>query len=252
MLLRLAILGLLLSLPVFAQDAKALTGTVTTDNGAPIPGVLVYTEGGGRNQVETDKKGEFRIENPGTVVHFDSDKFVPKTQVVPPGISVIQVVMSPSTNNLTIPICSKARPNEAQLGWGDYEIRFTVDKESEFRPEIRAGKPDVDNKVWYVKRRGGSSWLQLLFGPGSFLLNPADELFIGSADFVQRNISRPGGAVIGRDSSGHDRKGLAWRATGVVGSGVAIYEAASPEDAEFFNLIADSICEAALPPGVEK
>ena len=51
---------ILCSISLYAQERKAVTGTVLSDDGSPLPGVTVRIKGSNRN-TQTDARGSYRI-----------------------------------------------------------------------------------------------------------------------------------------------------------------------------------------------
>jgi hypothetical protein len=244
MLGRLIIVGLLFPSCLLAQGSRPLRGTVTSNSGQPIATVVVYTNAGtGCCEAITNDRGEFELMHSGKVLHFSNDKFEPLTMLMKSDLSQVHVALAPAANDLTIHDCRPPAPNEVQISVANSAVRFSVAQGARRRPTIRKGDPDPGGMVYLVKRNGGKVWMKIVFGPQSFLLDPEDRLFIDSRDFAQRNVARTNGAVIGRDSSGHNRKGRIWRATGVGGQAVAVYEDAKLQDAEFLDQVAFSMCE---------
>ena|SRR6185437_6714157 len=242
-------IGLAFASPTLAQTAFPITGTVVTDDGQPVAGVVVQGSVWKsccpvqQDLVTSDKKGEFRLEHGGTVIHFLKDDLQPETIVVKSGTLNVRVTMHPARNSLSVPICARPERGEKQVGWGKYGPRFTV---SVHDATIKGGKPDTDYIKYVIRLKKGKSYLEFWFGPYALPSEPDDEQFVNSSDFAQRNLVIVGGGT-GMDSFGHLRNGSSWRQTVVLGGGGAVYQHALPDEASIFNRIIDSICTVPYP-----
>jgi len=242
-------IGFMLASTTTAQSLSAITGDIVTDDGHPIAGVVVQGSVWKsccpvqQDLVTSDKKGEFRLEHGGSVIHFLKDSFQPETIVVKPGISKIRVTMHSSANSLKVPICARPRRGERQIGAGRYGPRFTVPVHI---VTIKGGKADTDYVKYVIRPKRGKSSLEFWFGPYAMPSEPDDEQFANSSDFSQRNIVVAGGGI-GLDTWGHLRGGDSWRQTVIVGHGGAVYVRASASEASVFDRIINSICTVPYP-----
>lgn len=242
-------IGVAFQSPTLAQNPLPITGTVITEDGQPIAGVIVQGSlwksccPAQQDSATSDEKGEFRLEHGGLVIHFLKDNLQPETIVVKPGTSKIRVTMRASTNNLTVPICGRLGRGERQIGWGKYGPRFTVPVHI---VTIKGGKPDTDYVRYVIMPKKGKSYLEFWFGPYALSSEPDDEQFVNSSDFAQRNLVIVSGGI-GMDSSGHLRNGNSWRQTVVLGRGGAVYQQAPPDEASVFDRIINSICTVPYP-----
>jgi glutaredoxin len=114
-----------------AQNRQPLSGTVTTESGQPLSGVTIYGTSSKccpykREDSKTDKSGNFRIQHPGAVLHFFKDNLQPKTILLRPEESAIQITLLPASNNLNIPVCGKQVAGVKRIGWGEYGLKFDV------------------------------------------------------------------------------------------------------------------------------
>lgn len=229
------------------QTEKSVRGIVLAEDGQPIPGVSVH--GSKRywpykqDKGTTDKKGEFYLENAGTVVHFSKSGLQPLTFVLKPGATQVRIVMKPAANDLTFRACAQPDSTQKLVGWGKYGLHFAVPKDG---VQIFGGSPDVDYVRYVVKPDKSDSYLELWFGPYSISTEPDEEQFRDSVDFSQRNLVSAKGNVVGMDSWGWVSKGLKWRHAGAFGSG-AIYRDADKEFAILFDKIIESICWTDFP-----
>jgi hypothetical protein len=165
-----------------AQNRQPLSGTVTTESGQPLSGVTIYGTSSKccpykREDSKTDKSGNFRIQHPGAVLHFFKDNLQPKTILLRPEESAIQITLLPASNNLNIPVCGKQVAGVKRIGWGEYGLKFDV---TERRVRIPGGEPDVDYVRYVIKPKAGKSYLQLWFGAMAMSLEPEDEQFVKS------------------------------------------------------------------------
>jgi hypothetical protein len=242
--------GFLLAPPILGQTESPISGTVTTKDGQPIAGVMVYGSMAKtccpfkREQTTTNKEGQFRLEHPGAVIHFSKDNLQPQAFVVQPGTSGLRIALEPSTGSVVVPVCGKPGPGQKQIGWGKYGLQFNVPERA---GKILGGKPDVDYVRYVIKPKTGEAYLELWFGPCAMDTDPGDDQFINSVDFAQRNVDAANGGVAGMDSWGHLRSGTSWRQTAVVGQGGSRYRNARPQDASLFDQVVNSICEVPYP-----
>lgn len=248
MLWLLLAIGLAFQSPTLPQNALPITGTVVTDDGQPIAGVMVQGElwktccPAQQDSATSDEKGEFRLEHGGPVIHFLKDNLQPETIVAKPGISKVRVTMHHSTNSLSVPICGRPRRGEKQIG-RKYGPRFTVPVHIVM---IKGGKPDTDYVKYVIRPKRGKSYLEFWFGLNTLPSEPDDEQFVNSSDFSQRNIVVADGGI-GMDSWGHLRDGDSWRQTVILGGGGAVYVRAPAGEATVFDQIINSICTVPYP-----
>jgi hypothetical protein len=247
-----AMLPLVLSFSVAAGSSaldqtqwvmSAVKGTVVATDGKPLRAVEVY--GGNWSQLKsvTNGRGEFSLEIPGSVIHFYKNGLQPLTLIVSPKDSVIRVVMSPSRNDMIVPKCAPPPPGQKLVPGSGYGLHFFVPEKG---VKLLGGKLDVDYRRFCVEPEGGKAYLELWFGPYAISTEPDDDLFLGSVDFFQRNLTAADGRVIGMDSWGHMRNGAWWRWTAVAGSG-AVYKNVSTEEAQLFDQIISSMCIVPYP-----
>jgi len=90
---------LLCSISLYAQERKAVTGTVLSDDGSPLPGVTVRIKGSNRN-TQTDARGSFRIPvQPGESLEFSFIGY--ESQSIKPGESgIVDVKMHTASSAL--------------------------------------------------------------------------------------------------------------------------------------------------------
>ena len=226
-----------------------LTGTVTTKDGVPLEGVKV--SGGWiccpsqRDTVTTDESGSFRIEHPGTVLHFlPSGRFQPQAIVVDPQASTLNVALAPESSLLLSP-CSTPQPGFERVGEGEYGLQFDVPQRD---ARVFRGKEDVDYVVDIVKAKHGDDRVEFWFGPYAMSPTPDDSQFVESETFATRNVVMPpnlvegsNGGVIGGDNWGRLPNGKMWRHA-AIGLEGARYEDVSPENAAVFDRIINSAC----------
>lgn len=92
-----------------------VAGTVAARNGAPVAGVVVFGSEWKccpyrRDSMTTDKSGTFRIEHPGTVLHFlPGNGLQPKSLVVTAEKSTLNVTLDPANSSLSLAACSLPR-----------------------------------------------------------------------------------------------------------------------------------------------
>lgn len=229
--------------------SATLQGTVTSSDGRPLAGVVVYGSLSKtccpfkRESTITDESGQFRLENPGDVVHFVKEGLQPRLVVLKGRGSELNVTLDALRSYATAPNCESSRPDDKRIGWGKYGLQFDVPNAN---AEIRGGKPDVDYVRYVIKRKGGKGFLELWFGGHAMDVDPEDDLVVNSVSVQQRPIISSEGQLVGLDSSGRLQDGTAWRQIFVSGKG-ARYSKASDEDATFFNQVIDSFCLIPYP-----
>ncbi|HEY6945299.1 MAG TPA: carboxypeptidase-like regulatory domain-containing protein [Candidatus Acidoferrum sp.] len=231
-----------------AQVRSELKGIVTTEDGQPISGVLVYGSESKvccpfkREQTKTDEKGEFRLANPGDVIHLLKDSFEPSSLVVPPRIPNLKIILKKSSGEMLVPTCFKPRPHLRRISWGKFGLQFDVETRN---LRIFGGKPDVDYVRYLVKPKSGNDYLELWFGPYAMSPDPDDDHFIHSVSFRQRDIVDSAGGRLGLDSSGKLESGELWRQTFIVSQG-ARYRT-HLENAALFDHVIESACYIPYP-----
>ena len=162
--------------PTLAQNALPISGTVVTDDGRPIDGVVVQGSVWKsccpvqQDSATSDEKGQFLLQHGGAVIHFLKDNLQPETIVVKPGTSRVRITMHPSANSLKVPICGRPRQGEKQIGQ-KYGPRFTVPVHM---VTIKGGKPDTDYVKYVIRPKRGESYLEFLFGPYAMPSEPDD------------------------------------------------------------------------------
>jgi hypothetical protein len=228
--------------PVQGQSDAVLSGIVTTKDGKPIPGVLIYGSESKtccpfkREQTRTDDSGHFSLKNPGAVVHFSAEKFDSKASIVRPETTEFRLILEPKTNALTVPTCDRSAPGTRRIpGEKGDGLRFDMPKKN---LTLLGGKMDVDYRKFVIKTKKGSSYLALWFGPYAFNSDPGDDLYLKSAGFSQRSVT---GETWGSDVSGQLKTGERWRHT-YFGLGNGANYQASPADAAVFDQIVNSAC----------
>lgn len=222
----------------WGQAPSAVEGTVTSEDGKPIPGVEVS----GSDHAITNENGEFHVGKPGPVLHFWKEHFQPKTVVVGIGYTNVRVTMS-SGNNFTVPACKKPQKEFERVGAGKYGVQFELNG----KVKLHRGRWDVDYVRHVVTLPRSKSYMEFWFGPYAIDLTPDDEQFINSTDFHERNITGEHGSTFGEDSWGSLKDGGKWRQTAFAGEGGARYVNAQPDDAGVFDRIIDSACVAPYP-----
>jgi hypothetical protein len=243
-------LGFLLVPLLLAQTRLPLVGTVTTKDGQPLAGVGVYGSMSKvccpfkREQSTTDNSGQFRLENPGSVIHFFKKEFQPRAVVVEPEAANLRITLQLSTDTFPLPVCGKLERGQERIGWGKYGLRFNVVKRA---VKILEGNPDADYTRYVIKPKTGKAYLELWFGPYAMDEVPDDDQFISSDKFAQRNAVASDGQLVGMDSWGQQRDGGIWRWTAVLGEGGSRYRNTPPEQANLFDQIVNSACEVPYP-----
>jgi hypothetical protein len=233
---------------LFAQNELSARGVVAAEDGQPISAVTVYSDKKccpiQHEEAATNEEGEFRVEHPGTVIHFLKENLQPRTLVVGPRGSDIRVTMSPTSKGLKVPLCGPPEGSQKRFSRGKYGVQFNVPSHG---VKIQAGLPDADYVRYVLTPKGGKSNLILWFGSFAWSPEPDDELFVNSTDFDQRSLVAPNGRLVGEDSWGHLRNGGIWRHTAIFGEGQANYRDASSEETSLFNRIIDSVCAVPYP-----
>jgi hypothetical protein len=233
-----------------------IAGRVAGSDGAPVAKVIVSGSEWKccpvqRDIVKTDDSGSFRIEHPGTVLHFlPGDGFQPQSFVVTPEISSLNVTLDLAKSSLSLRACGEPQRGFERIGWGKYGLQFDTPQR-----EVRLirGKVDVDYVVHIVKAKRGHDRVEFWFGPYAMTFTPDDEQFIESEMFsnrpvvMARDLVRGSeGGVIGWDFTGRLPNGNRWRHVAVRGNGVR-YRDVTPETADLFDGIVDSACWIPYP-----
>jgi hypothetical protein len=235
---------------MLGQTESPIWSTVNNGDGKPIADVKAYGSMSKsccpfkREQTTTDKEGQFRLEHPGTVIHFWKEGLQPQALVLKRATSEVRITMVPPANTLIVRACGNAGPGQKQIGGDKYGLRFEVPTHA---VKVLGGKADVDYIRYVIKPKSSEAFLELWFGPYAINTDPDDEMFVNSAKFEQRNIVTPDGGVVGKDSWGELAGGAMWRQTAVVADGGSVYRSASPQAADLFNQLVDSICEVPYP-----
>jgi hypothetical protein len=244
-----ALLLVFVTTSALAQADFRVSGAITTKDGRPIAGVLVYGSLGKccpsqREQFTTGEDGAFRLEHPGVVIHLSKEGFEPRSLVLKAPVEPQQIVLQPASEVLRAPLCTPLTRGEKQIHWMKYGVHFKVHKRD---VQITGGKPDVDYVVIGIKPKGSDAEMQFWFGPYAIGTLPDDGEFIQSTEFSQRYIVNEKGGSIGLDTRGRLADGRLWRHTAAIAQGGAVYRNASAQDAQTFDRIIDSICEVPYP-----
>ena len=233
-----------------AQTETSLHGTVLSEDAQPLAGVKVYGSELKsccpitRDETKTNERGEFVLQHPGAVVHFQKEHFEPAALVVKPDENGVRIVLRGAAGDMIVASCGKSGHGERQIKWGKHgSPRWTVHKHDVI---IRGGKTDVDYVRYVVKSRSGKSFLELWVGVNGYAPDPTDELFTGSLEFAQRNLVNPAGRFVGMESWGRSRDDGRWRWTSAFYA-LATYHSASPQDAQLFDGIINSMCTVPRP-----
>lgn len=231
-----------------------ITGKVIAKDGMPVEGVVVSGILSGpkeQDRMTTDTSGSFRIEHPGTVLHFDPPvTFQPQALVIPPDTSALNINLYPASTTLPLTACGKLQPGFERMGWGNYGLQFDVPLRD---VKLIRGDVDVDYVVDIVKAKKSNDRIEFWFGPYAMTQMPNDNQFVESETFAIRNVTKPGGFVPGPDDGviGHDvwgrlPNGKMWRQT-VFGAEGPRYQDVSPENAAHFDQIINSACWIPYP-----
>jgi len=150
-----------------------------------------------RDVVTTDKSGSFRIEHPGTVLHFLTDlAFQPQSMIISPEMSTVDVTLEPASTSLSLTACSEPRHGFERIGWGKPGLPFDVPQHD---VRLIRGKVDVDFVAHTIKAKSSNDRLELWFGPYAMNSAPDDEQFVESLAFTTRNVVMPPGLVRGSE-----------------------------------------------------
>jgi hypothetical protein len=198
-----------------------------------------------REETKTDQNGEFRVNNPGAVIHVWKEHFGPRSLVVRSETSELRITMEPATDDLRVPQCRKPARDARYIGWGPRGLQFPVPRRA---VKVSGGEPDVDYVRYIIQPTAGASHMELWFGPYAMNFDPEDGLVVGSSDFAQRNVVNAGNEFLGMDSWGHLSSGTGWRHTSIIGEGGATYEDANAEETELYDQTINSLCTRPLPP----
>lgn len=237
-----------------------VSGIVTTKDGTPISGVVVFASAwtccpSQQDTMKTDNSGTFHIDHPGRVLHFiAADSYQPLSLVVTSEMSALKVTLEPATSSLPLPACSKPKAGFERIGWAKYGLQFDAPQRD---ATIKLGKVDTDYVVHIVKPKHAQDHnqdrVEFWFGPYAMESTPDDSQFVESETFATRHVVQPPsvspdgkGGAIGLDTSGRLPGGKMWRQIGVMGEG-ARYRGVSPENAALFDKIIDSACWIPYP-----
>jgi hypothetical protein len=241
MMLRAMLLSFFLfcALPLPGQ-VSGLTGKVTDAEGKPLSGVHIYgtwrrlpTEA---DTADTDSSGCFHLEHRAQVIHFYKDGFAPTSYVTKPDDAEIRIVMNRAGTIKVLPRCKRTKHGHTRIGSG--LILFDVPKKG---VQISGGKPDTDYVLYIVKLKGKPSALEFWIGVYA-ISSDADEQILESTDFQEGEALCPDSMCGGYDSKGHLPTGNRWRKFVFVSQVGAIYRDASPEEADRYDRMMDSVC----------
>lgn len=224
---------------VLGQE-KPVKGRVSNAAGQPVADVTVY---GSRDRTKTDVDGQFRLQEPGLVIHLQKEGLQPLSLVIQREEPELEVTMEPANGSMTLPACGKLKPGEKWIPRGKYGLRFSAPMHD---IQILGGKPDVDYVRYELKTKSGKAYLELWFGIYALGADPDDDLIVNSVKYRERNVVDSSGQLLGRDSRGELKDGTIWRQT-IDGAEGSRYENASPSEAELFDHIVDSVCIAVQP-----
>jgi hypothetical protein len=242
---RAIILAVLLAPLAFPQSDAPLDGTVISPDSQPIAGVSVSGSESKiccpfkREHAKTDERGAFHLEHPGAVLHFFHKDYEPQSVMVQPGAANLKIRLAPLGNELVAADCSKQTRAQREIGWGKYGMRFSVARRG---VQISGGKPDADYVLYLIRPDNSQAELELWFGANAMGLDPADQQFLNSTSFFQRNIRTAKGELLGVDTRGELKDGEIWRHAAVVTQGGAKYQTSRKDEAETFDTIINSMC----------
>jgi hypothetical protein len=159
-----------------------ITGKVIAKDGTPVAGVVVsgiLSCPPKQDRMTTGSGGSFRIEHPGTVLHFDPpDTFQPQALVIPPDTSALNITLDTASNTLPLAVCGKPQPGFERFGEGKYGLQFDVPPHD---VKLILGEPDVDYVVHFVKANKSNDRIEFWFGPYAINLMP-DRGGLGNSD----------------------------------------------------------------------
>ena len=213
------------------QDAK-LCGVVVDENGAGIEGAQVVASGVGFNGWgETNPGGTFCVKSAGVFINVRHTGFSPILERVPTTGTPMRLRMVKADASVrAMPDC-QSRPN-AGRGWIGGGLR--INPQGRYRGPVN-GEHDTH---WYVQK--GEQSLHVIDGYAWHAGLPQESLLSAS-----QNISVRGwefGNIIGLDLSGRSQTGSRWRWIGAPLAVAISYEGASPDEAEYFDRILESVC----------
>lgn len=233
-----------------------IAGRVTARDGKPIEGVVVSGSEwkccpAQRDAMTTDASGSFRIEHPGSVLHFaPRDGFQPQLLVVTPEMLAPTITLDPPASSFSLAACGKPQSGFERIGWGKYGLQFDAPSRE---VRLTRGKADVDYVVDIIRAKNGNDRVEFWFGPNAMSSTPDDKQLVESEVFVTRNVVMPpglvvgsGGGVIGMDTRGSQPNGEKWRQVAIGFEG-ARYRDVTPANAALFDSIIDSACWIAYP-----
>lgn len=226
-----------------AQSAIDVRSTVADSNGAPIPGVTVWSnaEPGVKSDetwsTKTGADGAFTLARVGDVLYLAKDKFEPLAVVITGKPFPEKFVMQAANNDFVLHPCGGVR--DGKRAFGGLALSFAARTKG---LDVLGGKPDVDYVRWVLRPKSAAVSLELWFGLNAMSVTPPEEQLIGAASFSMRNVVlEDGGGAVGVDAVGTSGGGR-WRHFASIGAGGARYKDATDEEAKLFDAVIDTGC----------
>ncbi len=224
--------ALRLSAPAQESDPQRC-GTVFDENGVPIQNALVVASGVGFNGwASSDADGKFCVKHAGRFISVRHAGFKPLVLPVPPPDDPVRLTLIRAESSVKALRACESLPN-AGRGWIGGGLRIKPPRGG-YRGPV-SGEHDTH---WYV--RHGKQLLHVVDGYAWHAGLPLERLLSGSKSLEVRGWEF--GDIIGLDLSGTSKDGTRWRWFGAPIAEAISYEEVTPEDADFFNRVIDSVC----------
>jgi hypothetical protein len=217
-----------------------LRGVLIGVDGHPVEGFTVVNDvlGGSppvRQEVVTNRQGEFAFSNSGQQLRFESPNYRPLALTVEPGGEPIRVrLQDAKQSDWVIPACGE-NGTSTRIG---FSALFALPKTFESSPFSNDGVKSI-----FIYPRGGESVdAELIISESSpEIADAADSA--NSEHFEERWVKDSSGNVIGVDARGRMKSGGDWR-TAIFSRDLAGYRVQSRKRANALDQIINSACIA--------
>ena len=216
------------------QSHADVCGVVVDDQGAGIEGAQVVASGVGFNGwASTNPGGTFCLKTAGLFINVRHTGFSPILErITAAGMPIRLRLVKANASVRAMPDC-RSRPNSGR-GWIGGGLR--INPQGRYRGPVN-GEHDTH---WYVRK--GNQSLHVVDGyawhaglPLENLLSESQSIDVHGWEF---------GKIVGLDLSGRYQTGRRWRWIGAPVAAAISYEDATPDEAEYFDRILESVCYA--------
>ena len=234
------VLGVLTLLGGFAsripgqQSHADVCGVVVDDQGAGIEGAQVVASGVGFNGwASTNPDGTFCLKTAGLFINVRHTGFSPILErITAAGMPIRLRLVKANASVRAMPDC-QSRPNSGR-GWIGGGLR--INPRGRYLGPVN-GEHDTH---WYVRK--GKQSIHVVDGYAWHAGLPLENLLSASQSIDVRGWEF--GKIVGLDLSGRYQTGRRWRWIGAPVAHAISYEDATPDEAEYFDRILESVCYA--------